>query len=309
MPGRQIAVIVVGSLVAVSVLAPPAGAGAGHPLTDTDLGAPIRWIATDEQSTALLVVPAPDESTVYVAGVDAAGWIALAYVEDSGARLWTSSLDDNFGRPAGLVVSPDGSQIFVAGHDGSNLMVVAVEAATGVVRWLKRYHGPAPYRDEAIGLVLSPDGSEVYVAGRSGGDGSRADYLTIAYNAQTGAERWMDRHDAGSGEIATGIDISPEGRRLFVTGYGYRPVYHMHTVAIATADGSELWAVDHGDPGSFASPSDIAASNGRTVYVTGGMGFAMHTVAYDGRSGREVWAADYDAGYGQIIPGLCDRGV
>ena len=64
-------------------------------------------------------------------------------------------------------------------------------AATGAQLWTKRYgsqgksrgYGPVGARS----VTVSPRGDTVFVTGISVGAGSGPDYVTVAYNASTGA--------------------------------------------------------------------------------------------------------------------------
>ena len=66
---------------------------------------------------------------------------------------------------------------------------------------------------------MSPDGSRVFVTG-SRGSGAAQDYATVAFDAVGGMWAWYRTYDGpGNAEdAATGIAVSPDGSRLFVTG-------------------------------------------------------------------------------------------
>src|SRR5260370_161456 len=73
-------------------------------------------------------------------------------------------------------------------------LTIAYNAATGAQLWARRYNGAANTLNTAKSLAVSPDGKTVYVTGYSGlrtGSSFNADYVTIAYNATTGAQRWL----------------------------------------------------------------------------------------------------------------------
>src|ERR1043166_7356813 len=91
-----------------------------------------------------------------------------------------------------------------------------------------------------------PDGSVVAVTGDDVGQFSGADYLTVAYDAATGAQMWARRY-AGTvpaTEDATDVVFSRDGSDVLVTGYscaddGITPVYA--TLAYDATSGAKLW--------------------------------------------------------------------
>src|SRR5437660_7100251 len=74
--------------------------------------------------------------------------------------------------------------------------------------------------DGAIAIATSPDSSTVYVSGRSARHQMEYDYLTIAYDAGTGVQRWSSRWDDPThrDDEALSVTTSPDGSRVFVTG-------------------------------------------------------------------------------------------
>jgi DNA-binding beta-propeller fold protein YncE len=70
------------------------------------------------------------------------------------------------------------------------------------------------------GLVVSPDGTKVVVVGGDSPLPADRDYLTISYNAATGAKLWSRRYDgpADYQDNATAIAVAPDSSAVFVTG-------------------------------------------------------------------------------------------
>src|SRR5207247_1481802 len=101
----------------------------------------------------------------------------------------------------------------------------------------------------AFDIAVGPDGSRVYVTGVTGlsQSGDLADYATVAYDAASGAQLWFSRYDSGAGyDSADTIAVSPDGTRIYVTGYTTQPddplAHDYTTVAYDATSGSQLWA-------------------------------------------------------------------
>src|SRR5262245_873269 len=257
-----------------------------------------------------------DGSMVFVTGLsvagDAAAYATLAYDALSGASLWTRRYDgpgDITGYVPFVAASPDGSRVFVTGvAKGSNGVndygTIAYDASTGATAWTRRYNGPGNGSDSATSLTTSPDGSVVYVTGYSPGTTSNSDFATIAYDASTGATRWLQRYNGtGNGYDATPhIAASPDGARVFVTGSSQAPntFQDIATIAYDASSGVPEWVRRYpGNPGAD-TPSSIAVSGagGSIVVVTGtsvtaDVRFEFRTIAYDAASGATVWNRRY----------------
>ena len=256
---------------------------------------------------AYSVAVSQDGGTVYVTGASTGAvaaeepldYATVAYNAATGARRWVTRYD-GAGRDdqAGVVaVSPDGRTVYVTGISnggacttGPDYATVAYNAATGARRWVKRYNNLTT--DGASSLAVSPDGRTVYVTGSSDDGASYIDYATIAYNAATGAQRWVKRYTSGAGttlDTATSVRVSPAGDTVYVTGYGgpvtLRPDYV--TVAYNAATGARRWVKRYNGPGNGEDQANAMAVSPTTgnVYVTGGSaggatGQDFATIAY-----------------------------
>src|SRR3954452_1005413 len=180
---------------------------------------------------------------------------------------------------------------------GFGMLAPAAGATGGTQQWLSRYDGTGHSGDEAYSVATSPDGSKVYVTGTShGAFASGQDYATVAYDAKSGAQLWVARYDFRPDccgvDRAVALALSPDGRRLYVTGEsGNAPV--TTTVAYDAATGTQLWVARSS---VAAPPSAIVVSrDGASVYVAGTSGFNDYsTLAYDAATGAQRWSASYD---------------
>jgi hypothetical protein len=259
----------------------------------------------------------PDGSHVFVTGFSVgtssgADYATVAY-DSSGTKLWARRFNgsENTGDVGRAVaVSPDGSTVFVTGRShglttGDDYGTVAYDVSTGKQLWASSYTGPKAGDDEATSLAVSPDSATVFVTGHSHGTGSGADYATVAYDASTGAPRWVSRYNgpANSDDAGLALDVSPDGSSVYVTGRSPSSTGGIDyaTVGYNSSNGAQLWATRYNGP---ANGDDIALSlgvsaDGGSVFVTGdspgsGSGADYATAAYDSSTGTKRWVSRYN---------------
>jgi hypothetical protein len=273
----------------------------------------------DDIAAALAV--SPDGGTVYVTGGSLGvhgtatnqDYATIAYDAATGAQLWVSRYNgpgSGYDRAAAVAVSPDGGRVFVTGVSGAGIehgargyATVAYNAATGAQAWVRRYNGHGGARAVAV----SPGGGTVFVTGGHSRTGTIAgdDYVTIAYNAATGATRWLSRYNgpADHQDVASALAVRPGGREIVVTGAsrGRRSGDDYATVAYNAATGARLWARRYNGPGNQADKAMAvtAGPGGHQLYVTGfSFGITSKqdyaTIAYNATTGSRLWLRRYD---------------
>jgi DNA-binding beta-propeller fold protein YncE len=267
--------------------------------------------ATNSGDAPSAVVVSPDGSTVFVAGagefgvgIHHPGFMTIAYDAATGKARWAARYKgpgDASDTVNAIAVSPDGSRVFVTGESFSgddsdyDYATIAYDASTGARVWLKRYNGPRHDHDLAESISVSPDGSKVFVTGQSLGDNDY-DYLTVAYDASTGARLWARRYV--DGEVAHSIASSADGSMVFVTGEaeGKDRTSDWGTVAYEASTGRWLWTRRYDGLGNGDGAAAIVSSpDGSTAFVTGWSfrdesGSDYLTIAYDAATGVERWA-------------------
>jgi hypothetical protein len=245
----------------------------------------------------------PDGSTLFVTGYatgtsGATDYTTVAYGASSGSTLWIEryhgpGAGDDLARS--ISVSPDGSKVFVTGNSTgvnglSDYATVAYDAFTGHQQWVMRYNGPGDGNDTAPCLAMSPDASKVFVTGSSLQATGGVDFATLAYDASTGSQLWLETYDGPDhgGGSAECVAVSPDGTEVFVTGTAGGTNHGDYaTVAYDANTGSTVWVADYDGPADGQdNPFDLAVSpDGSKVFVTGlsegpATGYDYATVAY-----------------------------
>jgi DNA-binding beta-propeller fold protein YncE len=186
-----------------------------------------RYGTTTAAAVAKSVTVAPGGATVFVTGTSGHGYATIAYNAATGAQRWVktygaSTIDTG---ATSMAVSPTGKTVYVTGGSygtlfGSDLAytTIAYNTASGAQLWVKRYWNSVD--DSANSVALNRAGTMVYVTGRSFGTHSSGDYATVAYNAATGAQKWVARYNgpANNSDIACCVAVSPVSGTVIVAG-------------------------------------------------------------------------------------------
>jgi outer membrane protein assembly factor BamB len=224
------------------------------------------------------------------------------------------------------VASPDGHHVYVTGPmhglgaGAWRFTTVAYRADTGQTEWIAVYDSPGAeidLSDIPQAIAVSPDGRNVYVTGAGALDGEPgSEAVTVAYDAATGRQRWVDRY-AGTWEGAdegTAVEVAPDGRTVLVlTDMRKDESGSMSAIGLRALDpatGRRRWGVKYdGDAGEGLHLGvDLQVSaDGRTAFATGittafASGWDYGTLAFDLRDGRRLWVRRYHGGQGVDIP-------
>lgn len=258
-----------------------------------------RWSARYDgggYDGGLRVATAADGSLVYLLGTTRrlAGndyLVAAFEAEDEerlGERVWAATYDgaglgDNV---AGFALSGDGATIAVTGtsvgpQGNQDYATVAIDALTGARRWAVRYDSTRSGNDSAAGVAIT--GSSVVVTG-TGHEGvvCCTDYVTIAYDLATGAQRWMATENSAARFNDTATTISASAGQVFVSGYAVvprgeiQPIFKIEPGTIMTASydvatGERRWIAHHNQSGvgSDVAVGSTMSPNGAALYVVG----------------------------------------
>lgn len=249
---------------------------------------------SDDRALTYLARVSPDGETLYVGvkACDGEGGGECDYLlsafrvdgapGDDGAHLplWVADVGaapsaHEVSTPSALEVSSNGERIYMTGFidpESGNYASVAIDATTGERLWLSEYGDEvtASGLGRPVSVASSPGGDEaddVYVTGSQTGDGVPG-YVTVAYDGASGEELWTARMSLPTHNVARagGIDVSPAGDRVYVTG-------------------------------RHDSGCNIGVSDSIAVYGEGRCGWlepSQTTVAYDARTGDQLWIARFN---------------
>jgi PQQ-like domain len=268
--------------------------------------------SSDGIEIATSAVVSPNGKTVYVTGystvaVSGGDYATVAYDAATGAQEWVARYNgpgNSDDLAAAVTVGAGGRTVYVTGSSFSSsgwaYATVAYAAATGAQLWAVRHttHGS----DVAHSLAVNPRGGTVYVTGSSD-TGTATDYLTVAYNTATGAQRWArDYNRPGGFSIASSMTVSPSGQTVFVTGNsrGAASGEDYATVAYNAATGAQRWARRYNGPHNDDDEAAAVAVSSGKVFVTGSSeegranGEDYATVAYNAATGARLWVTRYN---------------
>jgi WD40 repeat protein len=154
------------------------------------------------------IVMAPNGEHVFVGGIDAGSdggyhYALLKYGTD-GSLSWARRYQGVPGYSedflTSVAIAPDGGTVLAtgSGSDGADVAdyaTVAYDAESGAKLWTKRLDGGGS--DFARSIAVDATSATVFVTGSSDGSKSGLDFLTVAYNASTGAKIGASRYEPG----------------------------------------------------------------------------------------------------------------
>lgn len=312
---------------------------ARHPPTGRELWQARHRDPDLETYTARAV--AATDARVFVTGgrVNPYQLATFAFDAATGERLWLA----HHGRTAGagaaasskargvdIVASPDGARVFVTGFIAERepfveWVTIAYDGATGEELWTRSQASGTDDAAEPKEMVLHPDGRLLYVTGWGKQPrlrGGSFDFVTVAYDTSTGAVVWsdgfhspFDRVAFDSDDLGWSVDMSPDGRLLYVAGFSEDPAdpdpnganYHLEARDART--GQEVWSAavpffvaTQDAEGLFGSVKVRASPDAREVYVAvsahdgasiAGSDIAYGVAGFDAAGGAFRWRGSY----------------
>ncbi|MBS1552851.1 MAG: hypothetical protein JST15_12370 [Bacteroidetes bacterium] len=196
------------------------------------------------------------------------------------------------------------NNIYVTGKSLSALngydIVTVKYSSAGAVLWTAVYNGTANSLDEPNDILY--DGTNIYVTGtttRSALTG--LDYVTIKYNASTGAILWNSFYTGigATDDIAT--KIAYKNGSAYVTGKGFYSTSSSAdyvTIKYNGTTGDSIWVKNYNGTGNGNdSATSIRISTDSSIFVTG-KSFGTSTYDYAtlrySSAGTQNWAKRYN---------------
>ncbi|HKR99280.1 MAG TPA: PQQ-binding-like beta-propeller repeat protein [Candidatus Dormibacteraeota bacterium] len=245
-----------------------------------------------------------------------------AYDRFTGTQLWAQRWHDPDGDSDtawSVTDDPNTGRVFITGQrclGGYCFVETVAYDHAGNELWATPYHDSGGGNDLTGSIAVSPDGSRVYVAGGQQPDWTRgssvAQFVTIAYDAATGAQQWLQTYQGpfrGDGDDlsqARSIAVDPAGNAVYVGGFasanspGDPQIDTFTTIAYDAASGGQLWLTNYRHQNVDALQDMVLTPDGARLYLTGldrecagGCDVATDsyaTVAYDAHAGTQVWS-------------------
>ncbi len=181
--------------------------------------------------------------------------IMLVRYSSDGTLLWRRDIAGTFPSVGRLLVDAAGSAYlaFNSVGDGQDIRLLKYDAS-GILQWSQVISTGTFANDVATSAALSPNGADVMLTGNIVGG---ATWIVAAFNAVTGARRWL----VVSPEGLTTRDVVVDASRVFVTGQSFTGAgtpalrYWLTVVAYDRATGARLWRRD-------LKPADAADAAG-----------------------------------------------
>ena len=268
----------------------------------------VRQMAQGRSHAAVLLVLLAAWPSIFFTTPAAAGELACGTARATGCEAWTAIFSDGDAGEPRVAQTPDGSAVLVVAnnvHGGASRFTInAYDPFTGALLWNTTYeqrNGPL-----LRSIAVSPDSTQLYIVGSTDGGAlqfSRA--LILAYDARDGTALWSHQWDPGS--MAYAVTPSPDGARVYITGWKYLDFL---TAAFDAQTGALLWETGYDNHGGKAADRpydsedigyDLATtSDGSALFVVGHSAAAdgtmeYVTVKYDAATGNATWVQRHRA--------------
>jgi outer membrane protein assembly factor BamB len=200
------------------------------------------------------------------------GAYGTACITESGEIVWKTKLDYDNGQhgPGGSPIIYE--DLLIVSCDGLELQfVVALDKATGKIRWKKTREGYQAYTTPLV--VKLPEGDQVISPGA---------YQAIAYEPRTGKEIWRVKYAEGFSNVPR--PVFGHGLVFICTGFQEPSLLAVQPDGKGDVTKSKIvWRIDRAIP---RTPSPLLVGN--ELYIVTDNGIAT---CIDAKTGEELWRA------------------
>ena len=243
-----------------------------------------------------LLNPEPRNWPMYRRTYDGWGYSPLDRITPANVAslepVWTFSTGSDRDHQSPPIVN-DGHMFVTTPLDTGGLQVLALDAATGDLRWRRVHDLPADARKHRnkVNRGVALYGDKVFVG--------TADAAVVALDAVTGAVVWERRvADPAVGHYVTMAPLAVDGKVMVgVSGGGFG--IRGFVVALDTESGREVWKTHTvpapGEPGSETWSGETWRTGGAPVWVTATYDPALNQV-YWGTGNPGPWMGDVRPG-------------
>jgi hypothetical protein len=276
----------------------------------------IDWVKYFSERSQISNVPSAIDanSNVYITGYTyptaANSDITTVKYDALGNVVWIKHYDNGGNDDANAISIDASGSIYVVGVSdgtattGKDLVVIKYDA-NGNQLWVARFNGAGNGTDIANAIAF--DGTtNVFVTGKTTIAGGTTNFITLKFNASTGAQLFVSTFNGlGNGnDEAIAIDFSSTGR-LFVTGTSHNASGNddITTIRINPNNGNQMWAKTLNGSAASNDRAYSLLSDGNDVVMVGSLKNTTTnddyvTLKYNGNNGNTLWQKNYDNGNG-----------
>ena len=285
-----------------------------RPQAPTSVVPNIDWVKYFSERSQISNVPSAIDanSNVYITGytypTSANSDITTVKYDALGNVVWVKHYDNGGNDDANAISIDVSGNIYVVGvSDGTAItgkdLVVIKYDANGNQLWVARYNGAGNGTDIANAIAF--DGTTgVFVTGKTTVTGGTTNYVTLKFNATTGAQQWVSFYNGtgNNNDESIAIGFSTTGR-LFITGTSRNASGNddITTIRLNPTTGVQMWAKTINGSANSNDRAFSLLSDGNDVVMVGSLKNTITnddyvTLKYNGNNGNTLWQKNYDSG-------------